>query len=305
MTLVIGILTRNIQGWNTQELIKAGIREGCRVIPFKWNNVISYISSNDIKFKIVLKDFEIDIVNEIDSIIVRPIGKCSLDQAIYRMDLLHVLQDLGVEVINKPWAIEIASDKFRTLYLLRKHGLPVPKTLVTENARLASRFTSKLIGNEIVIKPMFGSRGFGIFKLKLSDFNEIVWRIVNDLTYLKQVVYIQKFIEHKGYDIRLFVIDNQVIAGMYRIATFDWKTNIAKGGKPKPLNKIPNELQEIAVKACKVIDCEIAGVDVLEINGDYYILEVNSQPGWKGLQQVTKVNIAKEIIKYIKSKIKK
>jgi len=152
---------------------------------------------------------------------------------------------------------------------------------------------------------MFGSRGFGIFKLKLPDFNEIVWRIVNDLTYLKHVVYIQEFIEHKGYDIRLFIIDNQVIAGMYRIATFDWKTNIAKGGKPKPLNKIPIELQEIAIKACKVIGCEIAGIDILEINGNYYILEINSQPGWRGLQQVTNVNIAKEIIKYVKSKVKK
>jgi glutathione synthase/RimK-type ligase-like ATP-grasp enzyme len=89
---------------------------------------------------------------------------------------------------------------------------------------------------------------------------------------------------------------------MRRIAE-NWKTNVSLGAKPVPLN-LSEELQNLAVKAAKVIGCKVTGVDILEGTGGPMLVELNSQPGWRGLQSVTKINIAAEIVSYILSELK-
>ncbi len=83
----------------------------------------------------------------------------------------------------------------------------------------------------------------------------------------------------------------------------NWKTNVSLGAKPVPLN-LPKELENLAVKAAKLIGCKITGVDIIEGPNGPVIIELNSQPGWRGLQSVTKINIADEIINYILSELK-
>ncbi len=244
---------------------------------------------------------EVEGVNLYDllAIIVRPIGRCSLEEAIYRLDSLHRLARDGKVVINHPSAIEKCIDKFYSLFLLEEHGLPVPRTVVTENANDALEAFYEL-GGDVVVKPIFGSRGIGI--ARISDPDTAI-RIFRSLQFYHSVIYIQEFVQHGQRDIRMFIVGDEVVAAMYRESE-SWKTNIAQGARPKPF-KPGEELRELALKACKILNCEVAGVDVLESPQGYFITEINSQPGWRGLQSVTKVNIAKKIIGYVIEKAKR
>lgn len=238
-----------------------------------------------------------DVLREVKALIVRPIGRGSLEEIIFRMDLLHRLGRLGLYILNPPSAIERAVDKYYTLSLLEEAGLPVPKTIVTENADEAIKAFHEL-GGDVVIKPIFGSRGIG--STRVSDLN-IAERIFRTLEFNHQIIYLQEFLPHGNYDLRIFVLGNSVLSSMKRVSN-SWKTNVSLGAKPAPY-KPSKEIEDLAIKAANIIGCEVAGVDILESENGPVILEVNSQPGWKGLQSVSKVNIADEIIAYILSKI--
>jgi len=292
----IGVLTRSVDGWASTRLIKAIKSLGHEPFPFKFNQILIHISNG---VERIFVD-EYDLASFLDAVIVRPIGRSSLDQAIFRLALLYSLEDLGVKVVNPPECIEKAVDKYRTLHILMRSGFQVPDTLISENSLLMLRNLDKL-GNEIVIKPIFGSRGLGSTKLNDRD---IIWRVARSLSYFRNILYFQRFIYHGGKDIRAFVVGDRVIAAMYRVNPRSWKTNVARGARPEPL-KPSEELSELAVKAAKLLGCEYAGVDFIESKNGYILLEVNSQPTWKGLQIVTKVNIAKEIVKHVISLVKK
>jgi ribosomal protein S6--L-glutamate ligase len=90
---------------------------------------------------------------------------------------------------------------------------------------------------------------------------------------------------------------------MRRVAT-SWKSNYSQGARPEP-SRLNTDLEELAVKSAKLIDCRIAGVDILEGTHGPVVVEVNSQPGWKGLQSVSKVRIADEIVSFVVSELKK
>jgi len=242
----------------------------------------------------------VDLVNELSIAIVRPIGRGSVDECFFRIDLLHKLERSGLPVVNRPSAIERCMSKFTALALLEEHGLPVPKTVVTENPIEALKAYHEL-GEDVVIKPLYGSRGFGISRLRDED---VAKRVISDLHFLRHVLYLQKFIPHGGRDIRIFVVGGDIVASMQRTSS-SWKTNIALGAKPAPLTP-SEELANLALKACEVLGCDIAGVDVIESPSEGYLLtEVNSQPGWMGLQAVTKVNVAAKIVRFLISKAKR
>ena len=117
------------------------------------------------------------------------------------------------------------------------------------------------------------------------------------------VLYLQEYVKHGGKDIRCFVVGERVIASMYRVAKGGWKTNVSQGGVPIPF-KPSKETEELAVKAAKTVGCEIAGVDLMESKEGLMVHEVNSQPGFMGLQTSTGIDIAGEIVDYIIKKIK-
>ncbi|MEM0006283.1 MAG: hypothetical protein QW406_05410, partial [Ignisphaera sp.] len=194
--MLIGILTQNPNGWASSRLIKAIELLGHRAFPFRFRDVVTHI--DDGLFKVIVND--LDIVREINAIIVRPIGRCSLEWAIFRMDLLYALQDYGLTIVNKPQAIERCVDKFRALYLLQLRGIPVPETIVTENAALAHEYSKRLRNREVVVKPIFGSRGHGSTKIVLSD-RDVLWEVLHAMAFTKHVLYVQKFLRHGGMDI--------------------------------------------------------------------------------------------------------
>jgi ribosomal protein S6--L-glutamate ligase/tetrahydromethanopterin:alpha-L-glutamate ligase len=241
---------------------------------------------------------KVNIVHDLNVLIMRPIGRGSLEEIIFRMDVLHRLERLGMTIINPPLAIERSVDKYHALCLLEEKGLPVPRTAVTENNEEALKCFKEL-GEDVIVKPVFGSRGIG--STRVSD-PEIATRIFRALSFYHAVLYLQEFVPHGFSDIRAFVVGEHVVAAMQRIAE-TWKTNVSLGAKPVSL-KIDKKLENLAVTAAKIIGCKVAGVDILESPKGPVIVELNSQPGWRGLQSVTKTNIADEIVKFALSELK-
>jgi RimK family alpha-L-glutamate ligase len=240
-----------------------------------------------------------DVTKELAALILRPIGRGSLEEIIFRMDLLQRLQRLGMVIINPPSAVERAVDKFYTVTLLEESGIPVPRTIATESAEEGLRAFSEL-GGDVVVKPIFGSRGIG--STRISD-PEVATRVFRALAFHHMVLYVQEFVRHGVSDIRAFVVGDRVVAAMRRVAG-GWKTNVSQGARPAPL-KLDGSLERLAVKASKVIGCKVAGVDILEGEKGPVIVELNSQPGWRGLQSVAEVDIADEVVRFVLSELKR
>jgi len=239
------------------------------------------------------------ILEELNALIIRPIGRGSLEEIVFRMDLLYRLQRLGLYVINPPEAVEHCVDKYDLLAILEENGIPVPRTAVTENVSEALKAFNELEG-DVVVKPIFGSRGIGSTRVKDSEVASTIFRAI---TFYHGVIYLQEFVHHGFSDIRAFIVGDRVIAAMRRVAN-TWKTNYSQGARPKPL-MLNKTMEEMAIKSAKLIECRIAGVDILESPRGPLLVEVNSQPGWRGLQSVTRVNIADEIVTFILSELKK
>ncbi|MEM1607268.1 MAG: RimK family alpha-L-glutamate ligase [Candidatus Bathyarchaeia archaeon] len=290
----IGILTRNEDSWCSTQLREAILKCGFQPVCFSFPDLVARIG-----FKPEFSLENIDVLRDLKAIIVRPIGRGSLEEIIFRMDLLHRLRRLGLYILNPPHAIERSVDKYYALSLLDEAGLPVPRTIVAESAREALKAFYEL-GGDVVVKPIFGSRGIGSTRVSDPDVAE---RIFRALEFYNQVIYVQEYIPHRNYDLRVLVLGDSVLSAMRRVSNL-WKTNISLGAKPVPY-KPTKEIEDLAIKAAEVVGCELSGVDILEGERGPLIVEVNSQPGWRGLQEVTSVNIAEEIVKYVISKISK
>ncbi|KYH40648.1 MAG: hypothetical protein AYL32_010760 [Candidatus Bathyarchaeota archaeon B26-2] len=290
----IGILTRNEESWCSTQLRIAMERRNIEPVIMRFWKIIARVGTEP------RASFgDIDILRDLNAIIVRPIGRGSLEEIIFRMDMLHRLERMGIFILNPPSAIERSVDKFYTLTLLEEAGLPVPRTAVTESADEALKAFQEL-GGDVILKPIFGSRGRG--STRISDF-DVAERIFRAVSFHHQVLYLQEFIPHGSSDLRALVLGGQVLASMRRVAD-SWKTNVSQGAKPLPVD-LDEDVEETAVKAAEVVGCKLAGVDIIEGPTGPVVLEINSQPGWKGLQSTTTINIADKIVEYVIRRIKR
>jgi RimK family alpha-L-glutamate ligase len=289
----MGIMTRDLDGWCTTMLREAMEKKNITSICFGYKQIIGRIN-----YAPEATVNEIDLTKDLAAMITRPIGRGSIEQILFRMNLLHKLERQGLLIINPPQAIERSVDKYNSLILFQENGLPVPRTAVTESHDEALECFHEL-GGDVVVKPLFGSRGVGAARINNAD---IAARIFRTISFHHGVLYLQEFVPHGGSDIRAFVIGDHVVASMLRKSE-NWKTNVSCGAKPVAL-KLSPELENLAVKAAKVIGCKITGVDIIEGPNGPLLIELNSQPGWRGLQSVTKINVADEIINYIISELK-
>ncbi len=230
-----------------------------------------------------------------EAILVRTMPPGSLEQVVFRMDLLHRLQAQGIIVLNPPRAVEICVDKYLTTALLDAAGLRVPATVVCQHADAALEAFHAL-GGDVVVKPLFGSEGRGM--VRVSD-PELAWRTFRTLERTASVLYLQQMIRHPGWDLRLFVLGREVLAAMRRSNSNDWRTNVAQGGTAEPVVPGPEEAH-LALEATERLGVLVAGVDLLPAaDGGWYVLEVNAVPGWRALASVTGVDIAQAIVQFL------
>lgn len=227
--------------------------------------------------------------------IIRTMPPGSLEQVVFRMDVLHALQRQGKKVLNPPRALESAVDKFLASELLKSHGLDIPHTFCCQDSDTAMEAFERF-GKDIVVKPLFGAEGRGI--LRIED-EQLAWRVFRAIEKIGGVIYLQPYIKHPGWDLRIFILGEKVLGGMKRTAPQGaWMTNVAQGGKGEAY-KLNSNLETIGIKASNAVGAEIAGVDlILDENGKWLVLEVNAVPGWKAFAPVTGIDIAREILIY-------
>ena len=283
-----------MEAWSSTQLREALTKRGIQYECFTFPKLIAQLGQ-----KPYFKVNKLTLLTDLDALVIRPIGRGSLEELVFRMDMLYKLERQGFLVINPAEAIEHCVDKYDILAILEDNSIPIPRTIATESTYEALKAFTEL-GGDVIAKPLFGSRGIGATRIVDP---EIAATIFKAITFHHGVIYIQEFIPHGYSDIRAFVINNHVTAAMRRISQ-NWKTNYSQGAKPAPIELNPQH-KELAAKAAKVVGCKIAGVDILEGPNGPVIVDVNSQPGWKGLQMVTKINIAEEIVGFILAELKR
>jgi RimK family alpha-L-glutamate ligase len=221
-----------------------------------------------------------------DGVFVRSISAGTLEQITFRLGLLHALRESGVRVWNDARAIERCVDKSQTTFLLHKHAIPTPRTRVCETLPHAREYTEGL-DRPLVVKPLFGSQGKGIGMI--SQQSELPAPETVD-----QMYYMQDYVAPKDgifEDWRVLATRHRVIAAMIRRGT-SWVTNIHQGGQAR-VHLPDDEMTRISMAAMHAVDADYAGIDLIRApTGQLQVLEVNSNPAWRGLQGVADVNIA-------------
>ena len=285
----VGILGNDGKEWHIQRLLREFRRRGAEAYVFPATKLVSRIAAEP---KVSVKGY---MVEDYDAVIVRRMPGGTAERVFYRMDAVHMLEEYGVYVINPALSIEKSVNKYYTSALLEKAGITSPRTVVTESFTGAMRAFEEL-GGDVVVKPLFGSLGAGITRLTDED---IAYRVFRALESTQTVFYIQEYIPHGNKDIRAFVIGGEVVASMKRVGA-GWNTNISSGAAPEPYEPTGEEV-ETSLKAAETLGLEYTGVDLMrsEEDGALYTLEVNSTPGWEGLQKVTSVDIAERLVEYI------
>jgi ribosomal protein S6--L-glutamate ligase len=270
-------------GWHVRDLQRAASELGHTTEVLDFRKLSARVSAG------------LEPLEEFDAVIVRTMPPGSLEQVVFRMDLLHRLQDRGVIVLNPPRALEICIDKFLATSRLEAAGLPVPPTIACQTADDAMEAFATL-GRDVVVKPLFGSEGRGMIRI---DDEEIAWRTFRTLERTDCVLYVQQFVIHPGWDLRVFVIGGEIRASMRRYARDGWRTNVAQGGRAEATRLTP-ELERLALQAAEACGTIAAGIDLLPgPNGEWYVLEVNAVPGWRALAPVTGIDVARVMIQFL------
>lgn len=227
---------------------------------------------------------------ECRALLVRTIPTGSLEQIIFRMDALHRLENLGLRVVNSASSIERTVDKYYTSFILADAGIPTPRTLVTEDFQTALSACREM--GDVILKPLFGSEGKGMVRIVEE---ETAYRVLRSWELNRYIYCIQEYIPHYQEDLRAFVVGSRVIAAMRRRGT-KWKTNFSQGAEVEPV-RLNSEMEALALKAARLIHLDYAGVDLMPTeDGRIYVVEINSIPGWRGLQKTTSIKIADCIV---------
>lgn len=293
-------------GWHGEALKNAFLKQGIDTIFVSLNACALQLNDNqDTQFAcpLLIPGFHHSLPQ---AVFVRGVSGGSLQQVITRLNILHMLERLGVMVYNAPRAIERTVDKAMTSFLLSQHYVNTPQTWVCESRQLIEKIRAQFPQTTFVLKPLFGSQGIGVRLLVPNDVLPVPMA-----QFVEGVYYLQAFISskncssnklgasihsaNKSYDFRVFVIGGRVIAAMRRSGQ-DWIHNVAAGAICEAI--APSAaLSDIALAAAKAVDIHYCGVDVIEASdGRLYVLEVNSIPAWRGLQGVAEVDIATSLV---------
>ncbi len=238
-------------------------------------------------------------LGDFDAVIVRTMPPGSLEQVVFRMDCLGRHEAAGGVVVNPARAIEAAVAKFLTSARLQAAGIATPRTYVCQTADQALAAFDAL-GGKAVVKPLFGSEGRGI--TLLTD-EALALRAFKMLAQLGAVLYVQEFIEHEGFDLRLMVIGERILA-MRRRNPLDWRTNVSRGATTEPFEPT-DEMIHMARQAAESVGAPLAGVDLLpRRDGTLYCLEVNAVPGWKALARTHQIDVARLVLDFVAAEVR-
>jgi len=212
----------------------------------------------------------------------------------YGLAVVKHFEMMKVAVLNGAGAISQSRDKLRALQILCAAGLDVPRTVMAHDRSNVRKLVEEVGGLPVIIKLLRGTQGVGVM---IAHSIQELQTIVNTFWDLGQEVVLQEFVaESKGRDVRALVVGDKVVGAMQRRAKKgEFRSNIHRGGEGHPV-ELPASYIEVAVRAAHLLGLEIAGVDMLEGRAGPRLMELNSSPGFEGLERATKQDIAGAIV---------
>lgn len=208
---------------------------------------------------------------------------------------------MDVFCANSSAGIANSRDKLRSLQILSRHHIGIPKTTFVRDKQDVLPAIHRVGGAPVIIKLLEGTQGIGVL---LAESVKSAEAIIELLQSQKQNVLIQKFVaESKGRDVRAFVVGDQVVAAMRRVAQGqEFRSNVHRGGLTEPV-VLDDLYAETAVRAAQIMGLRVAGVDLLEGKDGPQVVEVNSSPGLEGIEGCTHLDIAGAIVDFIAAQV--
>ncbi|EAQ56100.1 ribosomal protein S6 modification protein [Vibrio sp. MED222] len=220
----------------------------------------------------------------------------------YGTAVVRQFEMMGTFCINESVAISRSRDKLRSLQLLSRKGIGLPKTGFASRPDKIQDLIKNVGGAPLVIKLLEGTQGIGVV---LAETNKAAESVIEAFMGLKANILVQEFIEEaNGADIRCFVVGNKVIAAMKRQAgEGEFRSNLHRGGTAQ-LVKLTKEERATAINAAKIMGLNLCGVDILQSKNGPVVMEVNSSPGLEGIEKSTGKDVADMIFEFIEKNAK-
>jgi ribosomal protein S6--L-glutamate ligase len=284
----IAILSRNPNLYSTQRLVEAGQQRGHEILVVDHQKCVLVIEQS--RPQIIYKGHPLE---GIDAIIPR-IGA---SVTFYGAAVVRQFEQMKIFSTVESQALVRSRDKLRSLQLLSKAGLGMPKTAFAASPRNIDDVIQQVGGAPVVIKLLEGTQGIGVI---LAETHNSAKSVIEAFLDVEVNILVQEFIaEAKGADVRAFIVDGQIVGAMRRQgAEGDFRSNLHRGGKAQLIQLSPEE-KATAMKAVKKLGLAIAGVDMLQSKRGPLVMEVNSSPGLEGIEGATGVDIAGKIIEYV------
>jgi ribosomal protein S6--L-glutamate ligase len=288
----IGVLSKNPEFWATTEIMRALKAKGSEAV---------YVKTPEIH--LMLEGSKVDAIYEkkslsrLDAVIPR-IGRSLTQLGIMLLKHFELMKIPSTLSMN---GLLTARNKYLALQALHAAGVKIPESVLIAS-RNKSEEPTEYLSPPLVMKLLSGTQGIGVMRVR--DAKE-AGPIIDTLSELDQMICLQKFLPNPGEDIRVFVIDKEIVGAMKRkAAPHEWRSNIHIGGQGIP-HKPSKAEAETAVRAAEAVGVEIAGVDLISVDAEPYVIEVNASPGFRGLLAATGLNAAEKIAEYAVKKTKR
>ena len=292
--LRIGLLATNRELYSNKRLMEAALARG---------HEIQFLNIQHCYMKLDAQTPEVryrggNILDEFDAVIprIRP------SMTFYGCALLRQFDSIGTYCLNSSASISQSRDKLFSSQLFSKNGIQIPVTGFAKSPLETKDLIDMVGGSPLIIKLLESTQGKGVVS---AETNKAAESVINAFKSLQANILVQEFIkEAEGKDIRCFVVDGKVVASIMRQAPKgEFRSNIHQGGTAHKV-KITAEERRLAVKASKILNLDVAGVDIIRSNKGPLLLEVNSSPGLEGIENATGKDIANNIIMAIEKKLK-
>lgn len=292
--LTLGLLASNPALYSNKRIIEAGEMRGHKVVFLNVENIYMKLdaSSPEIRYR------GGNILDKFDAVIPRIKPAVTF----YACALLRQFDALGVYCLNAADAIRRSRDKLFASQLFSKNDIHIPITGFAKSPMDTKDLIRMVNGSPLIIKLLESTQGRGVV---LAETDKAAESVINAFKSVQTNILVQEFIkEANGQDIRCFVVHGKVVASMQRQARKgEFRANIHQGGTAS-LVKITSEERKLAIKAAKVLNLDVAGVDIIRSNRGPLLLEVNSSPGLQGIESATGMDIANVMIETIERKLK-
>ena len=288
----IAILSRNPKLYSTKRLVEAGEKKGHEVLVVDHSKCILELEKKNPRIY-----YNGAYLDDIDAIIPR-IGA---SVTFYGTSVVRQFEMRRIFSAVESQALVRSRDKLRSLQILARAGVGLPKTVFTNYSKDVDHVIESVGGAPLVLKLLEGTQGLGVV---LAETHNVASSVIEAFNGLKARVIAQQFIkESGGADIRAFVVDGIVVGAMKRQGKEgEFRSNLHRGGSASII-ELSDQEELTAIKAARAMGLGVAGVDMLQSSSGPLVLEVNSSPGLEGIEAATKKDIAKEIIKYLERNV--